>query len=124
MRLEEHKQTLLPNQLTSLNQRMDLLESFLETRSSVTHSRFAQGQLTIVDLSDPFLDSAAACGFFEIVTRLFIRADVKTGKVLVLDEAHKVNSHVQIDVFVVLNYRLYSISPPVVTPSPDLLASS
>jgi hypothetical protein len=52
--------------------------------------RFAAGQLTIVDLSDPFIDPASACGLFEIVTRLFVRTEVETGKVLVVDEAHKV----------------------------------
>lgn len=52
--------------------------------------RFAQGQVTIIDLSDPFIDPAAACGMFEIIVRIFIRADVQTGKVLVVDEAHKV----------------------------------
>jgi len=51
--------------------------------------RFAAGQLTIIDLSDPFIDSVSACGLFEIITRLFVRADVGTGKVLVVDEAHK-----------------------------------
>lgn len=53
-------------------------------------SRFMPGALTIIDLSDPFIDPAAACGLFEIITRLFVRADVGTGKVLVVDEAHKV----------------------------------
>jgi hypothetical protein len=48
--------------------------------------------MTIVDLSDPFIDAASASGIFEIVTRLFQRADVGTGKVLVVDEAHKVRT--------------------------------
>ncbi|KZP03786.1 hypothetical protein FIBSPDRAFT_879146 [Athelia psychrophila] len=52
-------------------------------------SRFAAGQITIVDLSDPFVDTGSACGLFEVITRLFVRADVKTGKILVVDEAHK-----------------------------------
>ena len=56
--------------------------------------RFAAGQLTIIDLSDPFLDAASACGLFEIIIRLFIRADVDTGKVLVVDEAHKVSVYI------------------------------
>ena len=47
--------------------------------------------MTIIDLSDPFLDAASACGLFEIIVRLFIRAEVNTGKVLVVDEAHKVS---------------------------------
>jgi hypothetical protein len=53
--------------------------------------RFAAGQLTIIDLSDPFIDPASACGLFEIMTRLFVRINAgTTGKVLVTDEAHKV----------------------------------
>lgn len=81
-------------QLTGLEQRMWLLNSFMKKTgsSSSTSSapRFACGQLTIVDLSDPFIDATSACGLFEILTRLFVRADVRTGKVLLVDEAHKV----------------------------------
>lgn len=81
---------------------MELLESFLEktpkrkypygtaTVTDAHPTRFAAGQLTIVDLSDPFIDPASACGLFEIVTRLFVRMPMDTGKVLVVDEAHKV----------------------------------
>lgn len=70
---------------------MSLLESFmLKPSENLTCKRFQQGQLTIVDLSDPFIDAASACGLFQIITRLFVRADVDTGKVLVVDEAHKV----------------------------------
>ncbi|KAF7981651.1 hypothetical protein HWV62_32760 [Athelia sp. TMB] len=77
-------------QLSGLQQRLALLESFLAKNSrSAKSSRFAAGQITIVDLSDPFIDAGSACGLFEIITRLFVRADVKTGKVLVVDEAHK-----------------------------------
>lgn len=62
-------------------------------RRGTTRSRFAPGELTIIDLSDPFIDPASACGLFEVITRLFVRADVGTGKVLVVDEAHKVCVH-------------------------------
>ena len=92
-RLEEHKKNFNPAQLAGLEQRMALLHSFLERDRSARQydaPRFVEGQLTIVDLSDPFIDPAAACGLFEIVTRLFVRAEVGTGKVLVVDEAHKV----------------------------------
>ena len=75
---------------------MSLLTAFLEPKlkgkKSTPKPRFAAGQLTIVDLSDPFIDSASACGIFQIITRLFTRAKVGTGKVLVVDEAHKVRS--------------------------------
>ncbi|OCH86212.1 hypothetical protein OBBRIDRAFT_738413 [Obba rivulosa] len=92
-KLDAKKRTFNPQQLTGLEQRLALLESFLDKKGIKKHrtapTRFAAGQLTIVDLSDPFIDPAAACGFFEIVVRLFVRAQVNTGKVLVVDEAHK-----------------------------------
>ncbi|KAG2013488.1 hypothetical protein CC2G_010397 [Coprinopsis cinerea AmutBmut pab1-1] len=91
--LDKHKTKFNPAQLTGLEQRMSLLMSFLEPedvrKANKGKTRFAAGELTIVDLSDPFLDEGAACGIFDIVTRLFVRADVPTGKVLVVDEAHK-----------------------------------
>ncbi|KAG8885147.1 hypothetical protein FRB97_001965 [Tulasnella sp. 331] len=75
-------------QLAGIKQRMNLLETFLGSKRIVA-PRFANGQITIVDLTDPFIDPASACSIFEIVTRLFVRADVGTGKVLIVDEAHK-----------------------------------
>ena len=62
----------------------------MKTGKDPIEPRFLPGRLTIIDLSDTFIDPAAACGLFEIITRLFVRADVGTGKVLVVDEAHKV----------------------------------
>lgn len=73
---------------------MALLKSFMRTGRDPIESRFKAGQITIIDLSDPFIDPAAACGLFEILTRLFVRTDVGTGKVLVVDEAHKVSVRV------------------------------
>ncbi|KAG8690786.1 hypothetical protein FRC11_009141 [Ceratobasidium sp. 423] len=117
--LDEHKRNFNPAQLAGLEQRMALLKSFLEppTRSNSAVAtvatstnrrasmmsttsvsppsrrsstpRFAEGQLTVLDLSDPFIDPASAAGLFDIVLRLFVRADVGTGKVCVVDEAHK-----------------------------------
>lgn len=113
-RLDEEKKNFNPAQAAGLEQRLALLNSFMESnrpepsafgsktyanismpRSNIpapksTPRRFAAGELTIIDLSDPFIDPGSACGLFEIVTRLFVRADVGTGKVLVVDEAHKV----------------------------------
>lgn len=94
--LDKQREKFNPAQQTGLEQRMSLLTSFLEPssmgKSSSAQNRFAAGQLTIVDLSDPFLDEGAACGLFDIVIRLFVRAEVNTGKVLVVDEAHKVRT--------------------------------
>lgn len=98
--LEVSKQKFNIAQLTGLEQRLSLLNSFLDQtqdhkkrKPSTSSTRFSAGQLTIIDLSDPFLDAASACGLFEIIVRLFVRADVGTGKVLVVDEAHKVSVH-------------------------------
>ncbi|KAI6134861.1 hypothetical protein EV401DRAFT_863313 [Pisolithus croceorrhizus] len=89
-RLDERKESFNPIQISGLEQRMLLLTSFLDNDKYSKHTgRFAAGQLTIVDLSDPFIDPASACGLFEIITRLFVRAEVGTGKVLLVDEAHK-----------------------------------
>lgn len=73
---------------------MLLLESFLETTSkrSWIEPRFEEGQLTIVDLTDPFIDAGQANALFKIITRLFERTEIDTGKVLVVDEAHKVGT--------------------------------
>ena len=90
--LNEKRRTFNPAQAAGLEQRMALLESFMSKsrlREKQT-KRFSAGQITIVDLSDPFIDPASACGIFEIILRLFVRAKVDTGKVLVVDEAHKV----------------------------------
>jgi len=92
--LELQKRKFNPAQLSGLEQRLSILNSFIEksSKSKSSKKRFAAGQLTIIDLSDPFIDPSSACGLFEIVSRLFVRADVQTGKILVVDEAHKVNS--------------------------------
>lgn len=95
--LDKQKERFNQAQLSGLEQRMSLLMSFLEPSNpgkkapTTQQNRFSAGQLTIVDLSDPFLDEGAACGLFDIMIRLFIRAEVNTGKVLVVDEAHKVS---------------------------------
>lgn len=90
--LEEKKKSkeFNPAQMSGLKQRMALLEAFLDAKKQ--KPRFVRGQLTIVDLTDPFIDPSSACSIFEVVTRLFVRAELDTGKVLVVDEAHKVRS--------------------------------
>ncbi|KAK7049665.1 Vacuolar protein-sorting-associated protein 33 [Paramarasmius palmivorus] len=88
--LEKKKKDFNPNQLTGLEQRLSLLKGFMRSNSKLdARLEFSAGELTVIDLSDPFIDPASACGIFEVITRLFVRAKVDTGKVLVLDEAHK-----------------------------------
>ncbi|KAF8632491.1 hypothetical protein AX15_001860 [Amanita polypyramis BW_CC] len=86
-REELGERRLLKAQVACLEQRMGLLSSFLAPTRQ--RPRFSKGHLTIIDLSDPFIDATSACGIFEIIVRMFVRANVKTGKVLLVDEAHK-----------------------------------
>ncbi len=89
-RVRDAQEIMNPNQKGALDQRLALLASFVDAAKSRKGSLFKAGRLTIIDLSDPFIDPTGACSLFEIVTRLFVRADLDTGKVLVVDEAHKV----------------------------------
>ena len=73
-----------------LAQRLDILESFLDFEESASSPAFLGGELTIIDLSCPFVDSNLACIMFKTVIDLFLESDTASGKVLVLDEAHKV----------------------------------
>jgi hypothetical protein len=75
-----------------LNQRLDLLESFLDLDESTTSATFAPGEVTIIDLSCPFVDASTACVLFKIGMGLYLESDSTSGKVIVLDEAHKVRS--------------------------------
>ena len=103
--LEEKKKDMNPAQKAGLRQRLDLLQTFTRQTRSLPlanasrntaamreEGRFVSGMITIIDLSDPFVDPPLAGAIFEICIRLFQRASVDTGKVLVVDEAHKVPS--------------------------------
>ncbi|KUJ23879.1 uncharacterized protein LY89DRAFT_776094 [Mollisia scopiformis] len=72
-----------------LNQRLDLLESYLDLVVSTTSPNFAAGEITIIDLSCPFMDASTACVLFKIGMGLYLESDSTTGKLIVLDEAHK-----------------------------------
>ncbi|KAI4101263.1 MAG: hypothetical protein LQ339_005191 [Xanthoria mediterranea] len=47
------------------------------------------GSLTIVDLSDPFVNENSACALFDICLSLFLENHRAGGTILALDEAHK-----------------------------------
>ncbi|KAK8196093.1 hypothetical protein M8818_007246 [Zalaria obscura] len=49
------------------------------------------GTLTIVDLSDPFLDDSTACVLFDVCLTAFEQSRPASGLVVALDEAHKVS---------------------------------
>ena len=53
---------------------------------------FKEGTLTIVDLSCPFVDESAACALFNICIALFLEERGDVGRIVALDEAHKVRT--------------------------------
>ena len=55
------------------------------------------GSLTIVDLSGEHIDSSSACVLFNICLELYLDKSQTSGKVVALDEAHKVSKNVQSD---------------------------
>lgn len=95
-RTELAKRNMNPQQRGSLDQRLSLLASFVDSANPRKGPLFRSGRVTIIDLSDPFIDPSSACSLFEIITRLFVRADIPSGKVLVTDEAHKVRMRIAI----------------------------
>ena len=84
------KSPLTRSQQGPLRQRLDLLESFLITDDSVPSWTFESGGVTIIDLSCPFVDANMACMLFNIGIRLYLESGLTTGKVIAIDEAHKV----------------------------------
>ena len=52
---------------------------------------FKAGELTIVDLSCPFIEEGAACALFNICLSLFLEGRQNVGRLVALDEAHKVS---------------------------------
>lgn len=93
-RLEEEKFT--KDQLAPLRMRLQLLESFLDVSQKSSKSsdiwEFKPGTLTIVDLSCPFVDENDACALFNICLSLFLENRATGGRLVALDEAHKVGS--------------------------------
>lgn len=51
---------------------------------------FGKGTLTIIDLSCPFVGPDDACALFNICISLFLKGREQAGRILALDEAHKV----------------------------------
>lgn len=91
-----------------LRMRMDVLESFFkpEPKPGLASAKvngtsgkeddiwkFEKGTLTIVDLSCPFVDADDACALFNICISLFLKDRHKSGRIIAMDEAHKVRLH-------------------------------
>lgn len=77
------------SQTIFLDQRLDLLDSFLDLKGESSGSYFLDGGVTILDLSCPFMDQSTACILFRIAIDLFLHAYPSRGKMIVADEAHK-----------------------------------
>lgn len=92
------KQGFSGSQMGPLRLRLALLEEFLLGSEQSTQSadildsvfNSAQGSLTIIDLSCPFVNENDACALFTICLSLFMENRGQCGRVLALDEAHKV----------------------------------
>jgi len=96
-RMEKVKKLLNDNQEVMLNQRLRMLDSFVDVRvgTDIDATEFAfggaEGELTIVDLSCPFVDDSFACGLFDVAIGQYLsQSSTEVGKVIALDEAHKV----------------------------------
>lgn len=82
-----------------MEMRLNLLESFLDPSCVKATNRVSSrkadlfttspGTLTIVDLSDPFLDSSTTCTLFSILLDVLLAARPTSGLLVCLDEAHK-----------------------------------
>ena len=101
-----------PGQKAMLDLRLQLLESFMSPtganaqrvkwvdkdnareRAEIAKAgiwSFQPGSLTIVDLSCPFVGESGACSLFDICLTLFLEGRREAGRIVALDEAHKVN---------------------------------
>lgn len=87
-RLHETKLTKLQRQ--PLEQRLELLESFLIPDDLVEDCNLGNGGISIIDLSCPFVDANMACVLFNIGISLYLGSNATGGKIIAIDEAHKV----------------------------------
>lgn len=95
---------LAMNQKTPLALRLDLLREFIEEGKSPMGRHIQKsaeekkgnswepvpGRLTIIDLSCQFVDVSMACTIFEIYLGVFMEQKSDIGRLVALDEAHKV----------------------------------
>lgn len=95
---------LSPGQKIPLGLRLDLLEEFIEEQTTLPKIAKTNttprkkgndwepvpGRLTIIDLSCHFLDVSTACILFDIYLGVFLEQKLDIGRLVALDEAHKV----------------------------------
>ena len=80
------------SQRAMLNMRLQLLDVFVDSSADKKkdHTWSSDpGTITIVDLSSAFVKPGDACALFNICLKFFMAARGKSGRVVILDEAHK-----------------------------------
>ena len=95
---DKQKTEFTQGQNMPLTLRIQLLEAMLlecQNRKQVrglvsVKAHFEPGTITIVDLTDPFINPSSASALFDIALSLYLETEIPSGKLLVLDEAHKV----------------------------------
>ncbi|PSN59035.1 hypothetical protein BS50DRAFT_566128 [Corynespora cassiicola Philippines] len=87
-KLHLKRQEFNPAQNNMLQMRLNLLESFLDMDNSCSEPQFLPGEITIMDMSCPFVDANTACILFRIGLQQYLQSK-STSKMIVLDEAHK-----------------------------------
>lgn len=88
---------LVQSQSTPLQMRLELLQSVLLEAKQTAEAQAAYQEiwtfqpqtLTIIDLSDQFVNEADACALFSICLRLFMADWQSNPRIIALDEAHK-----------------------------------
>ncbi|KAI0399440.1 hypothetical protein F4802DRAFT_610865 [Xylaria palmicola] len=93
------KAELKPDQKLGLQQRLELLQSFMVPgqveRKCDDRVRLGTdwtpkaGELIIVDLSCPCVTASMACALFNICLSIFLEQNASLGRVIALDEAHR-----------------------------------
>ncbi|KAK3625374.1 hypothetical protein LTR56_020459 [Elasticomyces elasticus] len=81
--------SLTADQQRPMRLRLGLLQSFMRWPPTKSDLKRKPGNLTIVDLSDPFLDDATVCMLFDICLSIAEERRPQCGLVVALDEAHK-----------------------------------
>lgn len=90
-----------PAQKLPLSLRLELLEEFIEAQTPKIKTNLTPrgkgndwgpvpGRITIIDLSCHFLDVSTACTLFDIYLGVFLEQKLDIGRLVALDEAHKV----------------------------------
>ncbi|KAF2871091.1 hypothetical protein BDV95DRAFT_494743 [Massariosphaeria phaeospora] len=77
-----------PAQKQMLDMRLGQLDSFLDLGNTFQEPQYRPGEITIMDMSCPFVDANTACIMFKLGLQRYLQSRA-SGKMVVLDEAHK-----------------------------------